>query len=384
MEHPRTALILGAMKRRYLSLVALGALSGCTALPPETNVDCLDATRPAIRYSADGTTALTEIDVLTYNIEGLPFPARNNRGPDLREIARRLAEFRASGEGPDIILFQEVFSKDAARTVVDSGYRSIATGPRTRTQQDPNTEGALPGRRNIFRGEIGRTFTSAGLAIATDYPIMGAGYIPYARQSCAGFDCLSNKGILFAEVAIPGVPGLVDVYTTHMQSQGSSRVIVERHAEAHRRQMNELASYVRSTSPLTDPLLIGGDFNMRNSDVRHYTFDRVTADAASSNTAASPVGNVHRYCSEHRDTCDVRQDWGEDQWFRVQNLHLFQSGSVVKVRPIRVEGMFDGGPSGPVLSDHNGFRVVYELSWPAAETELPATCPYAPATALAL
>lgn len=383
MVAPGAKLMSGPMARRLSTLVALGLLTGCTALPEETSVDCLDATRPAIRYSADGATASTEIDVLTYNIEGLPFPARNNRGPDLREIARRLAEFRASGEGPDIILFQEVFSKDAARTVTDSGYRSVATGPRTRTERDPNTEGALPGSRNIFRGEIGRTFTSAGLAIATDYPIMGAGYIPYARQSCAGFDCLSNKGVLFAEVAIPGVPGLIDVYTTHMQSQGSSRVIVERHAEAHRRQMNELAAYVRSSSPLTDPILIGGDFNLRNSDVRHYTFDRVTAEAAANNPGTQ-VGNVHRYCSEHRDTCDVRQDWSEDQWFRVQNLHLFQSGNVVNVRPIRVEGMFDGGPSGPVLSDHNGFRVVYELSWPAKETELPPTCPYAPSTALAL
>src|SRR5687768_11971547 len=129
------------MRKRHLSLVALGLLSGCTALPQETNVDCADATRPAIRYSADGATAYAEVDVLTYNIEGLPFPARNNRGPDLREIARRLSEFRASGEGPDIILFQEVFSKDAALAVTGTGYRSVATGPRTRTQRDPNTEG---------------------------------------------------------------------------------------------------------------------------------------------------------------------------------------------------------------------------------------------------
>lgn len=369
------------MRKRHLSLLAVGLLSGCTALPDERNVDCPDATRPWIRHSADGKTAFTEIDVLTYNIEGLPFPARNNRGPYLRDIAHRLAEFRAKGEGPDIIVFQEVFSVDAADAVMASGYRSIVTGPRRSSQQAPNTEGSLPGSRNIFRGEIGRNFTSAGLAIATDFPIMGAGYQPYARQSCAGFDCLSNKGVLFAEVAIPGVPGLVDVFTTHMQSQRASRVPEDRHAEAHRRQMVELADFVRSSSPLTDPVLIGGDFNMRNSDVRHYTFDRVTPDAAA---ADSPLGNVHRYCSEHRDTCDVRQEWRDDEWFRVQNLHLFQSGDVVKVRPIRVEGMFDGGPSGPVLSDHNGFRVVYEFSWPVAETELPPTCPFTPvASALA-
>lgn len=53
----------------------------------------------------------------------------------------------------------------------------------------------------------------------------------------------------------------------------------------------------------------------------------------------------------------------------------------MKVRPIRVEGMFDGGPSGPVLSDHNGFRVVYEFSWPIAAS-LPPACPFIPGVPL--
>jgi hypothetical protein len=368
-------------RHRFLAILAALA-SGCTAIPQENNVSCLEASRPTIRYSADGATTFTEIDVLTYNIEGLPFPARMKRGPHLREIARRLAEFRAAGEGPDIILFQEAFSKNAARAVTDTGYRSVVTGPVRGSRQAPNTEGPLPGRRNIFRGEIRPNFTSGGLAIATDFAIMGAGYVPYARGSCAGFDCLSNKGVLFAEIAIPGVPGLVDVFTTHMQSQHTSHVPEDRHAEAHRRQMLELADFIRSSSPLTDPVLIGGDFNMRDSDVRHATFDRVTPDGHPTADDAAPLGNVHRYCSERRDLCDVRQDWGEDEWFRVQNLHLFQSGTVVRVRPIRVEGMFDRGPSGPVLSDHNGFRVVYEFSWPTAQQTTPPICPYAPGSTL--
>lgn len=371
------------MVRRLLLAPALGLLAGCLALPAETNVACADAARPAIRYSVDGATAFTEIDVLTYNIEGLPFPARNNRAPKLRQIAGRLAAFRASGHGPDIILFQEVFSKAAAKAVTDSGYRSVVVGPRRRSAQAPNTEGRLPGRRNILRGEIGLLLTSSGLAIATDFPIMGAGYLPYARKSCAGLDCLSNKGVLFAEVAIPGVPGRVDVFNTHMQSQRASRAHVDRHAEAHRRQLYELAGFVRSASPLTDPVLIAGDFNMRRSEVRHSIFERIVPGRDSADPA-SPFGNVHRYCADHSDLCDVRQDWEhEDQWFRVQNLQLYQSGNLVSVRPIRVEGMFDGGPSGPVLSDHDGFRVVYELSWPAAAADPPPACPYAPARALA-
>lgn len=368
---PSAALPQRKLKRRLAALTSLALLGGCSSFPPESTVACTDASRPHIRLSADGQTAFTEIDVLTYNIEGLPFPARMNRGPYLREIGQRLAQFRSTGEGPDIIVFQEVFSKDAARAVASTGYRSIAVGPRRRSEQAPNTQGALPGNRRALRGEIGLNFTSSGLVIATDYPMVAANYSPYAVRSCAGFDCLSNKGALYAEIAIPGVPGVVDVFTTHMNSQRASGVSEERHAAAHERQTNELADFVRASSPLTDPILIGGDFNMRGSDVRHYSFNRV-----------SPLGNVHRYCSENRDTCDVRQDWQhEDQWFRVQNLHLFQSGNVVQVRPIRVEGMFDGGPSGPVLSDHNGFRVVYELSWPASQTTLNPYCPWTPPVA---
>jgi hypothetical protein len=48
-----------------------------------------------------------------------------------------------------------------------------------------------------------------------------------------------------------------------------------------------------------------------------------------------------------------------------QDLQLFSSGEIVTVRPIRVEAVFDGSPGSPRLSDHDGFRVTYRLSWPA-------------------
>lgn len=360
------------MKKRFPTLALLALSGGCMSLPPESTVGCEDATRPAIRYSADGKTASTEIDILTYNIEGLPWPARSNRGPELEEIGQRLAAFRSAGEGPDIIVFQEVFSKDAARAVQATGYRSITSGPGRRSAQAPNTEGGLPGRRRALRGEIGLNFTSSGLVMATDYPMISTAYMPFARGSCAGFDCLSNKGVLFAELAIPGVPGRVDIYTTHMNSQGASGVSEERHAPAHARQTAEMAEFARTHGSADDPLVAAGDFNMRNSDARYYTFTREV-----------PLDNVHRYCSENPGACEIKQEWPhDDQWRRVQNLQLYTSGDDVTVRPIRVEGMFDGGPSGPVLSDHNGFRVTYEFSWPVGEgTEQP-TCPWKPGSAL--
>jgi endonuclease/exonuclease/phosphatase family metal-dependent hydrolase len=361
------------MRGRLSALAALGLLGGCMSLPPESTVGCEEATRPAIRHSADGKTAYAEIDILTYNIEGLPWPARSGRGPYLEQIGERLAAFRSAGEGPDIVLFQEVFSNSASRAVQATGYRSVTSGPSARSRQAPNTQGSLPGNRQILRGEIRPNFLSSGLAIATDYPMVSTAYVPFARGSCAGFDCLSNKGVLFAELAIPGIPGTVDVFTTHMNAQGATGVSVERHAPAHARQTAELAEFVQTKGQLSNAMVVAGDFNMRNSDVRFYTFSRKV-----------PLENVHRYCSENPTACDVRQEWPhDDQWRRVQNLHLFTSGDTVKVRPIRVEGMFDGGPSGPVLSDHNGFRVVYEFSWPVQqEGTPPPVCPWALGSAL--
>ena len=355
------------MYRRMPLLAMIGLLGGCMTLPPEARVSCDDASRPHIRLSADNTMYVAEIDVLTYNIEGLPWPARRNRTPFLQEIGQRLATFRSAGEGPDIIVFQEVFSNAASRAVQASGYRSVTSGPRAGSRQAPNTEGALPGSRSILKGEIRPNFLSSGLAIATDYQMLNAAYRPFARGSCAGFDCLSNKGVVFARLAIPGIPGTVDIFNTHMNAQRASGVPVERHAPAHARQTAELAQFANEYGTDNTPIITAGDFNMRNSDVRFYTF-----------TYKVPLENVHRYCSENPEACDIRQEWPhDDQWRRVQNLQLFSSSDVVKVRPIRVEGMFDGGPSGPVLSDHNGFRVVYEFSWPIA-AGLPPACPFTP------
>jgi hypothetical protein len=58
-----------------------------------------------------------------------------------------------------------------------------------------------------------------------------------------------------------------------------------------------------------------------------------------------------------------------------QDLQLFAPGTRVTVRPVRVEAMFDGSEGSPRLSDHDGFRVVYEISWPVgAPAPLPGAC----------
>ncbi len=328
-------------------------LAGCVSLPAARNIGCGEAKRPAIQI--DNGEASTRISVLTYNVEGLPKPARRGRAGSLRKIGEQLAALRASGKAPDIVMFQEVFSRPARRAITASGYPSLSPGP-SYAERRPSRWQGLPGRPKIHRGEIGLKFLSSGLVIAADYPILAADRQPFARGSCAGYDCLANKGVQFARVAIPGVPGSIDLFNTHMNAMRAARVAPRRYHAAHRKQVVEIADFIQRMADPAMPTIFGGDFNMRGSETRFSEFSRHKS-----------LELVHRYCTERSEACDVRMSWdGDEPWMDTQDLQLFLAGEGVSIRPVRVEAMFDGGAGGPALSDHDGFLVTYELRWPAA------------------
>jgi endonuclease/exonuclease/phosphatase family metal-dependent hydrolase len=147
-----------------------------------------------------------------------------------------------------------------------------------------------------------------------------------------------------------------------MNSAGASRVPQRRHLAAHQKQSREAMGFLSARADVATPTIFGGDFNMRGSEERFAEFARW-----------KPLTLVHRYCIEQPQVCEVQMNWdGDEPWLDTQDLQLFRSGGKVTLRPGRVEAMFDGGPSGPRLSDHDGLRVIYELSWPARFTpEIP-------------
>ena len=311
---------------------------------------------PDVAVSKDGRTASTTLSVLTYNIEGLGWPARSGRATQLREIGERLAAMRASGRGPDVVMFQEMFSGAAKKAVASTGYPAIITGPRRTTRPHESTRDPLPGKAKIKRGELGIHFNGSGLAVASRYAIVHVDRRAYGRRSCAGFDCLANKGIVLARIAIPGVPTPVDLYDTHMNSRNASRAPANRNLEAHERQALEASEFIDRTHDDAFPIVFGGDFNMRHSEERWENFTRYQS-----------LKLVHRVCADPASGCEVRMSWDDDEpWMDTQDLQFFWSGDQVTIRPIRVEAVFDGGPTGPELSDHDGFLVTYQLKWPAA------------------
>lgn len=302
--------------------------------------------------------ASTTLSVLTYNVEGLPWPARSKRGPQLREITGQLAALRDNNAAPDIVLLQEAFNAEAAGIGAGAGYLNHVPGPAARDRRPPTSSDAdrsLTSRRKLAKGEgIGR-FLASGLYILSDYPVVEVGRQPFRSRECAGFDCLANKGIMHARVMIPGVPAAVDVFNTHLNSRGSSGVSTSRSLKAHRLQVNEIRRFIEHRWDRQNPLLFGGDFNMRNAPSRFEHFAEKT-----------PYRLVHQHCLEARSKCDVRMSWdGDEPWMDTQDLQGFENGNRVTVEPIRVEAMFDEPwRNGKPLSDHDGLLVVYRLSWP--------------------
>lgn len=338
-------------------------LAGCGLPPPARTMACTDPVRPPVISPAGDQSFRTNISVLTYNLEGLGWPARTGRAKYLREIGDRLDAMRAAGNAPDIVLFQEMFSSAAKKAVAATGYPAIASGPRRTTPPRNSISAPLPGKARLKRGEWGLRLVGSGLAIASRYPILSVERRAFGRKSCAGLDCLANKGIMLARIAIPGLPMPVDIFNTHMNARGASRAPASRNLAAHDRQALEASEFIEDTHDDDYPVIFGGDFNMRQSEQRWENFSRYQSLAL-----------VHHVCADPASRCDVRLSWdGDAPWMDTQDLQFFWSGDSVSVRPIRVEAVFDGGPSGPQLSDHDGFMVTYELRWKQAD---PIASPY--------
>ena len=349
-----TAVLRASFFRRPFVAAGALALAACGPKPPLRVMACDAAPAASVTVAKDGQSASATLSVLTYNLEGLGWPARKGRSAELKQIGERLAAMRKAGRGPDVILFQEMFSGAAKRAVEASGYPAIAPGPRRTTRPYIADQGKMAGKAKPLKGELGIKLVGGGLAIASRYPIVETALDAYGRRACAGLDCLSNKGVMLARIAMPGVPAPIDIYNTHMNSRGASGVSEARDGEAHARQAIAASEFIARTQDMAVPLIFGGDFNMRHSEDRWAEFSEY-----------HPLTLVHEVCIDPASACEVKMSWdGDAPWMDTQDLQFFADGAELTVRPIRVEALFDGGASGPQLSDHDGFLVTYELSWP--------------------
>jgi len=328
----------------YLDTVAPAYSAPAAELSPD-----LSAVRVVQQPGSPEPPELTaEISVLTYNVRGLPWPIALNRGKALREIGRELALMRSEGRQPDVVLIQEGFRGEVARLVRESGYRYWAQGP-SRGERTP-LAGAVVSARNLFRGEGIGKLTGGGLHVLSDAPILEVHTAAY--NNCAGLDCLANKGAMLVRLAPEWSPTPIDVVNTHLNSRKASGAPRSRTLPAHHGQTQELTAFIKANREADHPLLLGGDFNIRNSRVRYDFAAR-----------ERPYAVVSEYCSRPGSGCSAAVPHATaEPWLRSQDLQGFGHGAV-RVQPVKSELLF--GDPGRRLSDHEGYLVRYQLSWNA-------------------
>lgn len=344
----------------YLATITLApALAAAATLTPMD----LGTSSPGPPRTPPPEVHSTELSVLTYNVRGLPWPLAAGRAAALKEIGAELAQMREDGRQPDVVLIQEGFRGEVRDLVKASGYRYWVQGPNRseRAADAPTAEGrAYRTVRYLNSGEGWGKFTGAGLHILSDVPVADVRAAPY--RYCAGFDCLANKGVMLARLDLPQVPGGVDIINTHLNSKRASKVPLARSLAAHNLQTEQLIAFINDHRDEGAPLLVGGDFNVRNAP------DRYNHQAA-----LRPYRVVSEYCNDPASACEGQSPQaGAQPWLQSQDLQAFVPAGAVDVRPVKVETLFKAGAARASLSDHDGYLVRYRLSWsPPVATPAP-------------
>lgn len=155
------------------------------------------------------------IDLLTFNVWGLPWPLARHR-------RRR---------------FEGILGHLAAREDHVVGLQEVWGGAHRQ----------LPGLRR------GRQARDAGLALGSALPVDGEPVVQHFRRA-QGTDCFKAKGVMAAELGLSEV-GAVQVLVTHLQAHA-------RYAATRGHQVDEILE--RASTHL--PVLLLGDFNFHDGE----------------------------------------------------------------------------------------------------------------------
>lgn len=349
-------------------------LSACqtTRLIESTLPQSKIISKPEVKWDSQTGKQYTDVDVLIYNVAALPWPIRRNRTSAVELIGEALNDIREQGEEPDIVMIQEGFRRGTKRLIENSGYPNWVRGPKTSDKAPKFSERAPESfikERRFFRGEKIGKIMGSGLYILSNYPIRSKQTQPFYQGECAGFDCGSNKGVLWAEIEVPGMPGYLQVFTTHLQSKEAAGVPTERSQIAYNLQFDAMDEFVETVFTDEQPMIFGGDFNSKGARERlgyisNYQVRRPTK-------RSEIVKLTQHFCVEQPNICIAElNSGGPEPWLDTQDWQGFSSGQKVTVTPIRIidveDVIHENAPKikgKKTLSDHGAVWVRYRLSW---------------------
>jgi hypothetical protein len=353
---------------RRIAIIAIALLGlavvGWSLLPNgklarvERRSDCHDrAALPKVETLADGRKAM-RLRVLLWNVEGLPWPIRSGRGPKLAAIADWIAARRKAGLGPDILILHKAFIPEASRIPIAADFASVVPGPALgakRSLPSATPPADYADGAHWWKGEGIGKWLDGGLYVATDLPVVAAASEAFGADSCAGYDCLSNKGAEWLALRLPGAPEPLYLFNTHRNSREPAKVPIARAEAAHILQTRENDAFL-SAVPLEAAVIAAGDFNNYRAGDKHGRF----ADDAGFRLAGKGAGFAARSAA----MTDA------DAWQQAYDLLGYRSSGALRVEPLSVATLFDG-KNGPRLSDHDAQYVVFRVSWRGDAAALP-------------
>ena len=304
------------------------------------------------------------LSVMTYNIEGLPFPIRKGRGAAATRIGLELAAMRAAGTQPHVVVLQEAFGTAQKAIGREAGYAYVAFGPGRHARNDEPMSAAdrsFAADARRIKGEDDGKWAGSGLAILSDYPLLTVKREAFPTFACAGLDCLANKGVMMATVAVPGVAQPVTVIATHMNSKQASGVAPARFTWAFLRQVQTIGTFLRANLAANAPYVFAGDTNIGKSAGRRAAFQAML-DGLPRVEQAGAVRTALATCLEPAAGCALdqaaevrRADAHGKDW------EAYADGDTVGLAPIAVSAPFGHDAHGRMLSDHIGYTALYRM-----------------------
>ena len=260
-------------------------------------------TGPGINHLPPPAESDEVLSVLAYNVYLLPshvraIPFMGERFAIAQEErAARIAPFLAPY---DVVILSEAYDDDSRATLLD-GLRAQGFGHMTRILGSACRAASSCEKGLVYdqlfadgdapRGGEGDTWfgEDGGVLIASRHPIGTAREVIYA--DCVERDCNAAKG--FVHARIDKGAGRYHVIGTHAQfGWGSGQ------RAAKTAQLRALRRYVENESgiPRTEPVIVGGDFNV----LRHEFGSLLEDDTLG---VLAPEFRGHRY------TRETRSDW---------------------------------------------------------------------------
>jgi exonuclease III len=328
---------------RFAAFFGIAILLGSSMAP-------VQRTAPEIfsEYKFDG-----ELSVLTYNVKGLPWPLANDRPQALQLIAERLKKLRSAGRHPEVVLLQEAFIDDARNIGELAGYGYIAEGP-SASDQNParatREELQFAEAGSWMKGENIGKLTGSGLQILSDFPITSIHKTPFPDHACAGYDCLSNKGVMLVDIYVAPLHTSVQVGNIHMNAKRHSRVSIERRLFAYQRQVDAAYDFFEKHRNRKLPIIFGGDFNIGYMTERADILFEKNWPVKFHNDALRTLASRHKLIPDAQFAKQKAADW-----------QFSTSGTTALIQSESVAVPFGKDQNGNSLSDHIGYTINYRI-----------------------